>query len=179
MNLKKYSNRRLYDSEASRYITLEEAAERVRLGESIQVTDAKTGRDLTQVTLAQLILESRGAARLLPIPLLVQLLRMRDDALAEFFGRYVTWALDVYLRLRQGARSVWGPLADIGFAAPERLARLLRPSDGPGPAPVLDDPPPDPHEELAALRRELEELRRTISHADGPSRQRVTADVAD
>ena len=115
LQVKKYGNRRLYDTEASRYVTLEEIAERVRLGEDLKVVDAKSGQDLTQVTLAQIILESRGAARLLPVPLLKQLVRMRDDALAEFFGRYVTWALEVYLRLKQGARAVmpWNPLTDL------------------------------------------------------------------
>ena len=166
MEVKKYGNRRLYDSEGSRYLTLEEIAERVRLGEDLRVVDAKTGQDLTQVTLAQLILESRGAARLLPVPLLKQLLRMRDDALAEFFGRYVTWALEVYLRLKQGSR-MWNPLAGLGFGAPDLLARLLR--SGPAseelqtpPPPLPDEPPPPPPDELADLRRELDELKRLI-----------------
>ncbi len=167
MEVKKYGNRRLYDSEGSRYLTLEEIAERVRLGEDLRVVDAKTGHDLTQVTLAQLILESRGAARLLPVPLLKQLLRMRDDALAEFFGRYVTWALEVYLRLKQGARSVWNPLAGLGFGAPELLSRLLRPAGGdePPPPPFPDEPPGD---ELADLRRELDELKRAVRERPEP-----------
>jgi len=182
MEVKKYGNRRLYDTGGSRYVTLEEIAERVRLGEDLRVVDAKTGLDLTQVTLAQLILESRGAARLLPVPLLKQLLRMRDDALAEFFGRYVTWALEVYLRLKDGARSVWNPLAGLGFGAPELLARLMRGNPGNNPAgnnpagPHLDDlepPPPFPDEpppsntqdELADLRREMDELKRAMKTA--------------
>lgn len=149
MELKKYVNRRLYDTGGSRYVTLEEIAERVRLGEDLRVVDAKTGRDLTQVTLAQLILESRGAVRLLPVPLLKQLLRMQDDALAEFFGRYVTWALEVYLRLKQGAR-MWNPLASLGFGAPELLA-------------------PEPADtELAQLRRELDELKRVVRDGREP-----------
>jgi len=164
MEVKKYGNRRLYDSEGSRYLTLEEIAERVRLGEDLRVVDAKTGHDLTQVTLAQLILESRGAARLLPVPLLKQLLRMRDDALTEFFGRYVAWALEVYLRLKQGAR-MWNPLAGLGIGAPDILARLLRQSpagDEPPPPPFPDEPPPPASDDLADLRRELAELRRTV-----------------
>ena len=182
MEVKKYGNRRLYDTEGSRYVTLEEVAERVRLGEDLRVVDAKTGRDLTQVTLAQLILESRGAARLLPVPLLKQLLRMRDDALAEFFGRYVTWALEVYLRLKQGAR-MWNPLAGLGFGAPELLSRLLRPGS-PGAdelqPPPLDDPPEPMRDaaELAQLRRELDELKRLVQDgraapAPAPARPRV------
>ena len=183
MEVKKYGNRRLYDTEGSRYVTLEEVAERVRLGEDLRVVDAKTGRDLTQVTLAQLILESRGAARLLPVPLLKQLLRMRDDALAEFFGRYVTWALEVYLRLKQGTR-MWNPLAGLGFGAPELLTRLLRPGTGliedlpPPPFPDDSDEPDDldvpddhgasPADELAQLRRELDELKRVVQNGREP-----------
>ena len=76
MEVRKYGNRRLYDSEGSRYLTLEEIAERVRLGEDLRVVDAKTGHDLTQVTLAQLILElhyweemtSAAIAQVLEVP---------------------------------------------------------------------------------------------------------------
>lgn len=125
MIVKKYSNRRLYDTEASRYITLDELADRVRKGADVRVVDAATDADLTQATLAQVILEGRGAAHLLPVPLLLQLIRMQDDALAEFFGRYLTWALDAYLRTRQasGALSGWNPwlgetLSHLGRWAP-------------------------------------------------------------
>jgi polyhydroxyalkanoate synthesis repressor PhaR len=95
--VKKYSNRRLYDTTESRYITLEELAERVRAGADPRVVDAKTSEDLTQSTLTQVILESRGGAKLLPVPFLTQLIRLGDSALAEFLGRYLSWALDVYL----------------------------------------------------------------------------------
>ena len=78
----------------------------------MEVVDAKTGRDLTQATLAQIILESRGAARLLPVPLLRQLIRMGDDALAEFFERTVIWALDIYLLAKEGARVF--PIGPLG-----------------------------------------------------------------
>src|SRR4051794_18176922 len=67
--VKKYSNRRLYDTEGSCYITLEELADRIRRGAEPRVVDAKTNEDLTQATLTQIIIEGRGAARLLPVPL--------------------------------------------------------------------------------------------------------------
>lgn len=126
MIIKKYSNRRLYDTEASRYITLEELAARIRHGSDVQVIDAQSGEDLTQATLAQILLEGRGGALLLTVPVLVQLIRMQDDALAEFFGRYVTWALDVYVRAKTASSSVskWNPW--VGGA----LAQLNR--FGPG-----------------------------------------------
>ena len=118
--IKKYGNRRLYDSSTSAYVTLEELAAKLRAGAEVKVIDAKSGRDLTQQTLAQIILEGRGAARLLPTPLLIRLIRLGDDALAEFFGTYVSWALGVYLQVRRGAAAVAGlnPLANLLFQGP-------------------------------------------------------------
>ncbi|MFO0724157.1 MAG: polyhydroxyalkanoate synthesis regulator DNA-binding domain-containing protein [Myxococcota bacterium] len=125
--IKKYSNRRLYDTAESRYITLEELGDTIRRGADVRVVDAKSNDDLTQVTLTQLILESRRAARLLPIPLLTQLIRMNDDALAEFFGRYMTWALDFYQHAKAGASALapFNPFATLPFAATSALARFM------------------------------------------------------
>lgn len=184
MVVKKYGNRRLYDTESSRYITLEELAARIRAGDDVQVVDAKTGADLTQTTLAQVILESRGAARLLPVPLLKQLIRMGDDALAEFFGRYVTWALEVYLQMRHGAQAILpftplgaplamlGPLSRLLGSVPipwtDAAARPTSTTPATPAAPGTEEPSADepplaaPQEELAALRRELEELKRRV-----------------
>jgi hypothetical protein len=91
------------------------------------VQDVQTGADLTQATLTQIILESRGGARLLPVPLLLRLIRLGDEALAEFFGRYVSWALEMYVNARQGARALMplNPLATAPFAATDALARLV------------------------------------------------------
>ncbi len=104
--IKKYSNRRLYDTGASQYITLDELASLIRDGHDVQVLDAKSNKDLTQATLAQTVIESRGAAKLLPTDLLVKLIRMENDALAEFMSTYVTWALDIYLPARDGLRGL-------------------------------------------------------------------------
>ena len=178
MIVKKYSNRRLYDTEGSRYITLEELAEKIRLGADVKVQDAKTGEDLTQVTLTQIILESRGAARLLPVPLLLQLIRMGDDALAEFFGRFLSTALDLYFQAKQGAQALspYNPFVNVPFAATSALARLLL-GGGPSLGDILHGapaapppPPPAPQQapapaadsDVAALRRELEELKRSL-----------------
>jgi polyhydroxyalkanoate synthesis repressor PhaR len=166
--VKKYGNRRLYDTGDSRYITQEELADKIRKGADVQVLDAKTGQDLTQPTLVQLILESRGAARLLPVSFLVQLIRMREDALAEFMGRWMSWALTVYQQARQGARTMaaYNPLAMAPFAATNALARLL---NGPSHWSEQEAPPPEPptapepmNSDVADLRRELEELKRSL-----------------
>ncbi len=171
--IKKYSNRRLYDTDKSGYITLEELAETIRRGSDVQVLDAKTGEDLTQQTLAQIILDSRGAARLLPVSLLAQLIRMGDDALAEFLGKYLSFSLEMYLAAKRGAQAVqpYFPFASLPFTATNAMARLLTGqlpwADAPPPAAA---PPPAPpsatderqDDEIAQLRREIEALKQAV-----------------
>lgn len=173
--VKKYANRRLYDTESSSYVSLDELAEKVRRGSEVKVVDAQSGDDLTQSTLTQIILESRGAAKLLPVPLLIQLIRMGDDALAEFFGRYLSIAFDLYLSAKQGAQSLapYAPFATLPFQATNALARLLNgvspfpegsaPAARPEPAPVHDGREGErASDEIAELRREMAELRDSI-----------------
>ena len=87
--IKKYGNRRLYDTDDSRYLTLEELAIKIRKGRDVRIIDAKTEEDITQGTLAQLIFEG-PTSKLLPVNLLMQLIRLGDDSIGEFFSRYVT-----------------------------------------------------------------------------------------
>ena len=124
--IKKYGNRRLYDTSDSRYVTLDELAQKIRAGVELRVVDAQTGEDLTQATLTQLVLETGHAARFLPVQLLTQMIRLSDDALAEFFSRYVTGALDVYLQAKRGVQSIasYNPLAQLPIAATDALARM-------------------------------------------------------
>lgn len=125
--VKKYSNRRLYDTDESRYITLEELADRVRSGTDARVVDAKTNADLTQQTLTQIILESRGAGKLLPVPLLTQLIRMEEEDLTQFLGSYMGWALELYFQAKRGASQLqpYVPFAGVPFQATNALARML------------------------------------------------------
>lgn len=198
--IKKYGNRRLYDTEDSRYITLEELAAKIRAGAEVRIIDAKSGEDLTQVTLTQLILEGGTAARLLPVGLLTQLIRLGDDALGEFFSRYVTAALDLYLQAKRGVQSIaaYNPLAQLPFAATDALSRLwmagpfaqaygappgfgfpppAAPPVAPPPvaasSPARDaDEPPERGErdDVADLRRELEELKQAMRQDGGLGR---------
>ncbi len=177
MLVKKYANRRLYDTEESRYITLEERADKIRAGSDATVVDAATGDDLTQATFAQLILESRGGAKLLPVPLLTQLIRMGDDALAEFMGRTLSASLDLYIQAKQGAAAMaaFNPFAAQNpFIAQNPFARFF---GGPAPQPsyaqpsytqAAPPPPPPPSrdgEDVREIRRELDELKRAVRGA--------------
>ena len=157
MIVKRYSNRRLYDTDESRYITMIELAEKIRAGADVRVMDAKTGDDLTQATLTQIIVESRGAGKLLPIPLLVKMIRLGDDALAEFFGRYLTVAMEMYMQLKRGAKSVspYIPFAQVPLDATSALARMML-----GATSWMDSS--GPTQEMADMRRELEEIKQAM-----------------
>jgi polyhydroxyalkanoate synthesis repressor PhaR len=173
MLVKKYGNRRLYDTDKSKYVRLDEIAERIRAGADVRVVDAQTDADLTAPTLAQIIFEDRNAARLLPVPLLLQLIRMGDGPLADFLGQYVSWALEIYLQTRTGMASLYNPFAGFpGFAAPPPPPM---PPAAPHPAPAPAAPQPtrtktsspepkaaEPRDEIAELRREMAELRRAM-----------------
>ena len=164
MIVKKYSNRRLYDTDESRYITLEELTEKIRAGADVRVVDAKSGDDLTQATLTQIILET-DAARFLPVPLLAKLIRMQDDALGEFFSQYVSAALELYLHAKQGAQAMapYFPFATMPFTASNAFARLFSAQDGERPRkrePERDESERD--SDVAELRRELDELKREL-----------------
>ena len=169
--VKKYSNRRLYDTGESRYITLDELAAKIRTGQDVRVIDAKTNADLTQATLAQIILESRRAARLLPVPLLTQLIRMGDDALAEFFSKYMSFALELYVQARQGAQAMapFNPFATVPFAASSALARFFATSAAAAEQtpPTNGAPPPEPGPveqppEIDDLKKKIEALEKVI-----------------
>ncbi len=78
--IKRYSNRKLYNSETSQYVTLDDIGEMIRLGEEVQVVDHDTGTDLTAVTLAQVIFEQeKKIGGLLPQVLLTRLIRTRES----------------------------------------------------------------------------------------------------
>jgi polyhydroxyalkanoate synthesis repressor PhaR len=172
--IKKYGNRRLYDTEASRYITLDELASKIQGGRDVRVVDAKNGDDLTQVTLTQIIIEGRAAARLLPVSLLAQLIRLGPDALAEFLGHHLGAALSAFLRGSTPAEPAPADPTPRSLDAHSALGRLFMaphgwaedPSAVPLPS-VAAEASPTPRtqpteSEVAALRRELDELKRSI-----------------
>lgn len=186
--VKKYPNRRLYDTQESRYITVDDLEARIRRGADVVVQDASTGQDLTQETLTQIILQ-RGGGRILPASLLLRLIRLDDEALAEFLTRYVGWALEVYVGAKQRAKALLplNPLATAPFAATDALARMMLGASqwgGPAPPPAppvtrepaMQDgemfapapPPPDvggdyrADGEIDRIRRELDELKASL-----------------
>ena len=104
--IKKYPNRRLYDTEISSYITLEEVRQLVLDGETFEVRDAKSGEDLTRSVLLQIISEheEKGQPMLSP-QLLSQIIRFYGDSLQGFMGPYLERSLQVFLDQQQQFRT--------------------------------------------------------------------------
>jgi polyhydroxyalkanoate synthesis repressor PhaR len=93
--VKKYANRRLYNTASSSYVTLDDLSKMVRDGENFVVYDAKTGEDLTRSILTQIIMEEDGKGRnLLPTNFLRQLIRYYDDSLRAFLPRYLEMSME-------------------------------------------------------------------------------------
>jgi polyhydroxyalkanoate synthesis repressor PhaR len=95
--IKKYANRRLYNTQTSTYITLSELADIIRTGQNVEVVDAKTGNDLTRSTLAQVILEeeSKGAA-MLPVNFIRSVIGFYDNSMQSVLPHYLEMVMDVF-----------------------------------------------------------------------------------
>ncbi|HMK88636.1 MAG TPA: polyhydroxyalkanoate synthesis repressor PhaR [Methylocystis sp.] len=132
--IKKYANRRLYDTGTSTYVTLEDLASMVKRGEDFVVSDAKTGEDITRPVLTQIIFEQEGkdGQALLPISFLRQLIRFYGDSMQMLVPSYLEFSLDKFTRDQQKFREQFssalgsGPFSDqarAAFAAVEEQAR--------------------------------------------------------
>jgi len=116
VTIKKYANRRLYDTESSAYITLDKLALMVREGREFEVVDAKSGDDITRQVLTQIIVdeEARGAT-MLPINFLKQLIGLYGNSMQTFVPQYLEAAMDAFQRNQKGVSDALGGtmLADI------------------------------------------------------------------
>src|SRR2546421_5105014 len=107
VTIKKYANRRLYNTGTSTYVTLEDLATMVKSGEDFAVFDAKTGDDITRSVLTQIIFEQEnkeGAQNLLPINFLRQLIRFYGDSMQMLVPRYLETSIDSLTREQQKFR---------------------------------------------------------------------------
>ncbi len=109
--IKKYPNRRLYDTEISSYITIEDVRQLIVDGESFEVRDAKTGDELTRQVLLQIITEhEQDGQPMLSTQLLTQLIRFYGDSLQGFMGNYLERSMQVFLEQQQQFRQQMGGL---------------------------------------------------------------------
>ena len=106
VTIKKYANRRLYNTTTSSYVTLDHLCEMVKDGTDFMVYDAKTGEDITHTVLTQIIMEEESKGHnLLPIKFLRQLIPFYGDSLAGFVPRYLEVSMDSFSRDQERMRS--------------------------------------------------------------------------
>ena len=116
LHLKKYANRRLYDTEKSAYVTLDDVMEAIRRGRRIAVADAKSGDDVTAFILTQIILEeSRRKNSLLPVSLLHLIVQYGETVLSEFFESYLEQTIRNYLNYRAMADEQFRKWLQLGM----------------------------------------------------------------
>src|SRR5918993_5195882 len=132
--VKKYANRRLYNTATSSYVTLDELSQMVRRGEDFVVYDAKTNDDITRSVLTQIILEEDSKGRnLLPIGFLRQLIGFYDDQLHAFLPRYLEVSMENFARNQEQIRGYvedtfgrFFPVAQLEDMARQNMALFQR-----------------------------------------------------
>ena len=182
--IKKYANRRLYNTKSSSYVTLEHLSEMVKQGVDFVVYDAKTNDDITRTVLTQIIFEeeSRGE-NLLPIQFLRQLIGFYGNSMQGFLPSYLELSLSSFAEQQERLRTQFAALAPgsgIGMydehirqnmALFDRAMKMFSPfaygrgdePAAPKPAPAAASAPPPPAEDgLADLKKRLEEMQAQI-----------------
>jgi polyhydroxyalkanoate synthesis repressor PhaR len=115
VELKKYTNRRLYDADQKKFVTLGEVAEMIRAGRQVKVTDAKTTEDVTAFILTQIVLEqAKNHQALLPVPLLHLIIQYGDNALSGFFDKYLQQIVQSYLNCKWSVDEQFLRWLDLG-----------------------------------------------------------------
>ena len=125
--IRKYANRRLYDTSGSRYINLEDVAALVRNGKDVQVVDAKTGQDVTRVTLTQIIVEdAKGQPTGLPLELLRQLIVASDRVGQEFIMWYLKSAFDAYQKVQSSVQSRFDEVRSAALSPLHMMKSMMK-----------------------------------------------------
>jgi polyhydroxyalkanoate synthesis repressor PhaR len=125
--IKKYANRRLYDTEKSRYITLNQVADMIREGTQVEVRDAKTNDDVTDFILTQIILEeAKKKNALLPTPVLHLIIQYGDNVLGEFFEKYFQPAIQNYIRAKGLFEEQFKKWIDMSMGLPGMSANPMK-----------------------------------------------------
>jgi len=191
ITIKKYANRRLYNTSTSSYVTLDHLADMVKRGQEFNVHDAKTGEDITRAVLTQIIFEEegKGGQQLLPIQFLRQLIRFYGDSMQSLVPGYLNLSMESFSknheRIREQLTSAFGGknmlkdfegIARQNMAMFERTIRMFTPfgalmNNRPGEREDEGAPPPNgtesqhsasADEEIAGLKAQIDAMRRQL-----------------
>jgi len=178
--VKKYANRRLYNTESSSYITLDNLAEMIRKGRDFVVYDAKSGEDITRGVLTQIIVEEENKGRaMLPTGFLRHVIGFYGDSLQNLVPRYLEQAMAAFTHQQQQIRAAmqqtmgsFFPFSNMEEVSRQNMAMMERAMGffAPFYRPIGEEAhaSPDPsqaNEEITALRAELERVQRQLAEA--------------
>ena len=159
IEIKKYGNRRLYDAGGSRYVNLDDLAAFVREGKEVRVIDAKTGRDLTRVTLTQIITEdAKDKPTGLPLELLRQLIMASDEVRQEFLMWYLKSAFDTYEKVQDVVQNRLSEVHSAVLSPVDMMKRFLGTM-------ASASPQTSAEREVDALRKRVAELENRLEGA--------------
>jgi polyhydroxyalkanoate synthesis repressor PhaR len=182
--IKKYANRRLYNTQTSSYVTLDHLCEMVKKGVDFEVRDARTGEDITRSVLTQIIFEEEGKGHhMLPIQFLRQLIGFYGDSLQAFVPSYLEMSMQNFTKnqddMRQKFAEAFGNrmgFKDFGMKEFEALTRqnlnmfdramrMFSPFGAPAAPPQKEAPPAQParDDEIRELKEQLAAMRQQIS----------------
>ena len=182
--IKKYANRRLYNTQTSSYVTLDHLAQMVKEGVEFEVRDARSGEDITRSVLTQIIFEEESKGQnLLPIRFLRQLIRMYGDSLQAFVPGYLDLSMESFAKNQEQMRSRLAQALGGGTSALEAMTRqnlaifdramkMFSPfamgGEGGGekagaPNNGTEPPPAKSSEEISELKNEIEAMRKQLA----------------
>lgn len=179
--IKKYANRRLYNTQTSSYVTLDHLAQMVKEGTEFEVRDARTGEDITRSVLTQIIFEEEAKGQsLLPIKFLRQLIRFYGDSLQSFVPGYLDMSMEGFAKNQEqmrnrlaeafgGSGQVIENLTRQNMAMFERAMSMFSPfgqaarRGGEDEAKGAAAPAAKPAEDISELKSEIEAMRKQLA----------------
>ena len=167
VTIKKYANRRLYDTESSAYITLDRLAAMVREGREFEVVDAKTGEDITRQVLTQIIVdeEARGGTTMLPLNFLKQIIGLYGNSMQGVVPQYLEAAMDAFQQNHSAIRDAFSGnmFADLAKRNMEMFAATGTPfAPKPNAQAAAKHAAEKPGEDVSKLREELAALQAKV-----------------
>jgi polyhydroxyalkanoate synthesis repressor PhaR len=124
--IKRYGNRRLYNTETSSYVNYQDLIKLIRDGHDIQVIDSRTKQDVTKSVLMQVILEEeKNQKNLLPLPFLFQLIRSQEESVQDFFKNYLASSFEAYLKIKEELDKRFRGLLEMSASSAQPWERFI------------------------------------------------------
>ncbi len=124
--IKRYGNRRLYNTETRGYVNYEELAKLIRDGQDVRVIDSTSKEDVTKAVLIQLILEEEKSKKtVLPTEFLFQLLRSRENSMQDFLANHLSASFNAYLKTKEEFDKRFRSVLEMAISAPQMWEKLI------------------------------------------------------